>query len=68
MRKIRPVSLPLVIERIAMPGAQIRFTGPRLERPLELRLETAEQRESDGGMLELVVQGEANQETTRTYT
>jgi uncharacterized protein involved in outer membrane biogenesis len=55
-----PASLPLVVERISLPGARIHFTGPRLERPLELELATAEQRQVEGGMLALVAQGQVN--------
>jgi uncharacterized protein involved in outer membrane biogenesis len=60
-------SLPLVIERMSLPGAQISFTGPRLERPLELELATAEQHQIDGGMLDLVAQGEVNKRPLKLH-
>ncbi len=55
-----PGSLPLVVERIALPGARVRFAGPRLERPLDLHFTRFEQRLADGSMLALVVRGSAN--------
>jgi uncharacterized protein involved in outer membrane biogenesis len=55
-----PEKLPLVVDRVSLPGARLRFIGPRLDRPLDLRLDTLEQRRGAGGMLELIGQGTAN--------
>lgn len=62
-----PASLPVVIERISLPDAHIRFSGPRLEHPLELNLATAEQREIAGGMLDLVAQGQVNEKPLKLH-
>ncbi len=51
---------PAVIDHIAMPGARLRFIGPRLERPLEIELATLEQSRSADDMLHLSVHGTAN--------
>ncbi len=52
--------LPLIVERASMPAATIRFTGPRLNRPLDVLADSVEQRLGDGQMLELGVHGHAN--------
>jgi uncharacterized protein involved in outer membrane biogenesis len=57
-----PTRLPVVVERVSLPGARIRFKGPRLDRPLDVRFERLEQQRSAGGMLELAGQGLANEE------
>ena len=53
-------ALPLVIDAASLPGAKIRLTGPRLERPLDVVLDTVEQREQADGMLNLSASGQAN--------
>ena len=53
-------ALPLIIEAASLPGATVRFTGPRLERPLDVVLDTVEQREQGDGMLDLTASGQAN--------
>ena len=54
-------ALPYVIDRIALPGAHIQFVGPRLERPLDLRLVEVNQQRGAGDMLELTIRGQANE-------
>ena len=53
-------ALPLVIDAASLPGARIRFSGPQLDRPLDVVLDTVEQREQADGMLDLSVSGQAN--------
>ena len=57
-----PESLPVVVEGVSLPGARIRFIGPRLDRPLELRFDRLEQRRLADGMLGLTARGAANDE------
>ncbi len=52
--------LPVVFETVSIPGAQVSFAGPRLERPLELSLVSLAQREGADGMLVLRAIGTAN--------
>ena len=54
-------ALPYVIDQVALPGAHIQFVGPRLERPLDLRLVEVNQQRGAGDMLELTVRGQANE-------
>ncbi len=53
-------AVPLVIRRLSLPGARVRLASPRLERPLDVMLESAEQSESVDGMLHLAARGNAN--------
>lgn len=57
-----PESLPVVVDSVSVPGARIRFMGPRLDRPLDLRFDRLEQHRGAGGMLQLAAQGAANDE------
>ncbi|MDH5255120.1 MAG: AsmA family protein [Gammaproteobacteria bacterium] len=57
-----PEELPLVVERVSLPGSRIRFNGPRLDRTLDLRFGSLEQRRAAGSMLELTGRGTANGE------
>ncbi|MEQ1800861.1 MAG: AsmA-like C-terminal region-containing protein [Gammaproteobacteria bacterium] len=57
-----PESLPVVVEGVSLPGARVQFIGPRLDRPLDLRFDTLEQRRVEGGMLGLAGRGSANGE------
>jgi uncharacterized protein involved in outer membrane biogenesis len=57
-----PERLPIVIDRVSVPGARIRFNGPRLDRPLDLRFDRLEQTRGAAGLLELSGQGAANDE------
>ncbi len=52
-------SLPYIVDRIDMPAAHVQFIGPRLDRPLDLRLELRQQRGASD-MLELTANGRAN--------
>ncbi|MCL4791938.1 MAG: AsmA family protein [Gammaproteobacteria bacterium] len=60
-------ALSVVIERISLPGSQIRFIGPRLDRPLELGLDKADQHQLESGMLDLVATGRANEIPLRLH-
>lgn len=53
-------ALPVVVERLALPGARIRFTGPRFARPVDIALESVTQAMRADGMLELAARGSAN--------
>ena len=53
-------ALPLVIDAASLPGARIRLTGPQLDRPFDVVLDTVEQHEQVDGMLDLSVSGQAN--------
>ena len=53
-------ALPIVLDLVSMPGAQISFRGPRLVRPLEITFAALEQRESSERMLEFRAEGIAN--------
>ncbi|MBL8201617.1 MAG: AsmA family protein [Chromatiales bacterium] len=57
-----PESLPVVVDGVSLPGARVRFIGPRLDRPLDLRFDSLEQRRVAGGMLGLAGKGTANDE------
>lgn len=57
-----PESLPVIVDRVSLPGARIRFNGPRLDRTLDLRFASLDQRRGTGGMLELAGRGTANEE------
>jgi uncharacterized protein involved in outer membrane biogenesis len=46
-----PEHLPVVVERVAMLGARVKFIGPRLDRPLEARFDALSQERADDGML-----------------
>jgi uncharacterized protein involved in outer membrane biogenesis len=52
--------LPVIIERVSVPSAKIRFSGPRLDRPLDVTLGSVEQRLREDQMLELNAHGQAN--------
>ena len=54
-------ALPLVVQRISLPGARIEFNGPRLDRPLLLTLDDFEQRRGANDMLDFVAKGRANE-------
>ena len=60
-----PESFPVVVDRVSLPGARLRFSGPRLARPLDLRFDSLVQRRTGNGMLELAGQGFANDEVLR---
>ena len=53
-------SLPYVVDRIDMPAAHVQFIGPRLDRPLDLRLNELRQQRGASDMLELTANGRAN--------
>ncbi len=53
-------SLPYVVDRIDMPAAHVQFIGPRLDRPLDLRLNELRQQRGASDMLELTATGRAN--------
>jgi uncharacterized protein involved in outer membrane biogenesis len=59
-RRRPSAEIPLIVESAALPGARIRFAGPRLERALEVALDTLDQTERANGMLDLTVRGAAN--------
>ena len=52
--------LPFVVERVQLPGAHIRYSGPRLDRPLVLRFSELGQQRASGDMLEVSASGRAN--------
>jgi len=52
--------LPLVVDRVSMPGAHIQFNGPRLDRPLDVHLAQIDQQRGTGDMLEFGANGRAN--------
>ncbi len=52
--------LPVIIEGVSVPAAKIRFTGPRLDRPLDLAIDNVHQQLRDDQMLDLNVRGQAN--------
>ncbi len=54
------VGPPVVIERVALPGANVRFIGPRLDRPLDLHFDDVTQKRGTGDMLEFSAIGRAN--------
>ncbi len=53
-------ALPVVVEDVSVPSAKIRFTGPRLDRPLDLAIDNVQQRVREDQMLDLSVRGHAN--------
>lgn len=55
-----PENPPAVIEEIDLPGAQLRFIGPRLTQPLEARFDSLSQRRGADGILTLAGRGRAN--------
>ena len=59
-RNAPATALPVVLELVSMPGAQISFRGPRLVRPLQVTFAVLEQRESSERMLEFRAEGVAN--------
>jgi uncharacterized protein involved in outer membrane biogenesis len=52
--------LPVVVQEVSMPGARLQFSGPRLDRALDLRFDTLEQRPGANGLLALSASGLAN--------
>ncbi len=62
-----PSRLPVVVEHVSLPGARIRFNGPRLDRTLDVRFDQLAQQRAEGGMLELAGRGLANDEAV-TFT
>ncbi len=54
-------SLP-VVDAVSLKDVRVRFTGPRLDRPLDLRFDSLEQHQLAEGMLGLVGRGAANDE------
>jgi hypothetical protein len=52
--------LSYVVDRVDIPGARIQFIGPRLDRPLNLRLDELRQQRGTSDMLELTASGRAN--------
>ena len=56
----RPGVVPLVIESAQLPGAHLRFIGPRLQQPLEVAFDSLEQHALADGMLDLAAAGRAN--------
>lgn len=51
----------VILERVTLPGAHVRFTGPRLAKPLELDFSHLAQERSADGMLVLSGRGLANE-------
>ncbi|MBP8926505.1 MAG: AsmA family protein, partial [Pseudomonadales bacterium] len=45
-----PKAPALLVKLISMPGARLRYSGPRLSRPLELRFDTVEQHPGVDGL------------------
>lgn len=56
-----PGQLALILEQVSLPGAHIRFTGPRLTTPLDLRFVRLAQERGADGMLVLSGRGSANE-------
>jgi hypothetical protein len=56
-----PETPPVVVELVNLPGARLRFIGPRLTRPLELQFDTLEQQPAPDEMLVLRASGQANE-------
>ncbi len=44
--------LPIVVDRVSLPGAHVQFIGPRLDRPLILNFEQITQQRGAGDMLD----------------
>ncbi len=57
-----PNRLPVVVDRVSLPGARIRFNVPQLDRTLDVRFDRLQQQRGEGGMLELAGEGIANDE------
>lgn len=53
-------ALPVVVDRVSLPGARLRFIGPRLDRPLDISFEQITQQRGAGDMLEFAATGRAN--------
>ena len=53
-------ALPVVVDRVSLPGARLRFIGPRLDRPLDIAFEQITQQRGAGDMLEFAATGRAN--------
>ena len=53
-------ALPFIIERIELPDAHIRYSGPRLDRPLEIEFVEFGQQRTSGDMLEVTATGQVN--------
>jgi uncharacterized protein involved in outer membrane biogenesis len=53
-------ALPVFVDRVSLPGARIRFIGPRLDRPLDVNFEQITQQRGAGDMLEFAASGRAN--------
>lgn len=51
----------VILERLTLPGAHIRFIGPRLARPLDLHFSSLAQARGTDGMLVLAGRGSANE-------
>lgn len=56
-----PGQLAVIVERIALPGAHVRFAGPRLTKPLDLHFVQLAQERGADGMLVLSGRGSANE-------
>jgi uncharacterized protein involved in outer membrane biogenesis len=54
-------SLPVIIDRVTMPGARLRFIGPRLTRPLDIQLAALEQARAADDMLDATLLGRVNE-------
>ena len=52
--------LPVFVDRVSLPGARVRFIGPRLDRPLDLNFEQITQQRGAGDMLDFAASGQAN--------
>ncbi|MBK9665442.1 MAG: AsmA family protein [Gammaproteobacteria bacterium] len=55
-----PEAPSLLVKLISMPGARLRYSGPRLSRPLEFRFGTVEQHPGTDGLLVFNASGQAN--------
>jgi uncharacterized protein involved in outer membrane biogenesis len=53
-------TLPIVVDRVALPGAHFQFIGPRLDRPLDVRFDEINQQRGTGDMLDFTASGRAN--------
>ncbi len=53
-------ALPVFVDRVSLPGARVRFVGPRLDRPLDVNFEQITQQRGAGDMLEFAASGRAN--------
>ncbi len=56
-----PETPPVVVQLVNLPGARLRFIGPRLTRPLEVQFDALEQHPAPDEMLVLSASGQANE-------